>query len=57
MDWNNLRGTALSKPQKLKLDIKRLEYRIHFIVREELKEYIDDIRISDDNIFGQWNII
>tara|TARA_B100000925_G_C22000778_1_gene471189 strand:+ start:1840 stop:2013 length:174 start_codon:yes stop_codon:yes gene_type:complete len=57
MDWNISRGTALEKPKKDKLDIKRLEYRIQYIVREQLKEYIDSIKISYDNNYGKWEII
>ncbi len=57
MDWNISRGTALEKPKKDKLDIKRLEYRIQYIVREQLKEYIDSIKISYANNYGKWEII
>ena len=57
MEWDNLRGTALTKPQKTKLDTKKLEYRIHYIVREELKDYIDFVKITRDNQYGNWNII
>lgn len=57
MDWNNLRGTALDKPKKDKLDIKMLEYRIHFVVREELKENIEKIGIKSSNQYGKWEII
>lgn len=57
MDWNVLRGTAVDKPKKDKLDLKRLEYRIQYLVREELKEYINSIRIEDTNQYGKWDII
>ena len=57
MDWNNSRGIALHKPQKKKLDNKLLDYRILLVVRNELKEYIEDIKIEELNNYGKWEII
>jgi hypothetical protein len=56
MNWDNLRGAALEKPKKQPLNIKLLEYRIMFIIREELKNYIAQINISN-NKFGKWDIV
>ncbi len=56
MDWNSLRGSALKEPKKNPLDFKLLEYRIIYIVREELKEFLNDITI-EENIYGEWLVI
>jgi len=56
MNWDNLRGAALEKPKKQPLNIKLLEYRIMFIIRKELKNYIDQIKIAN-NKFGKWDTI
>lgn len=56
MNWDNLRGSALEKPKKPPLNIKLLEYRIMFVIREELKNYISQIKI-DNNKFGKWDIV
>lgn len=56
MDWSNLRGKALEKPKKDNLDLKLLEYRIIYIVREELKEFAPLINI-DNNSCGNWDNI
>lgn len=57
MDWSNLRGKALEEPKKEQLNFKLLEYRIMFLVRRELKDFIKDIKISDSNKFGKWIIL
>ena len=56
MNWENLRGAALEKPKKVPLNIKLLEYRIMYLIRQELKEYIDLIKISNNN-FGRWDTV
>lgn len=56
MNWNNLRGVALDKPQKPALNIRLLEYRIMFIIRQELKDYIPYVQITN-NKYGKWDII
>lgn len=56
MDWSNLKGKALDIPKKRPLNYKLLEYRIIFIVRKELKDYIDFIQIKN-NKMGQWEVI
>tara|TARA_B100000683_G_C12297654_1_gene476752 strand:- start:123 stop:293 length:171 start_codon:yes stop_codon:yes gene_type:complete len=56
MDWNSLRGSALEGPKKNPLDLKLLEYRILYIVREELKDLLDQIQIKD-NLFGKWIVL
>jgi len=50
MNWDNLRGAALEKRKKQPLNIKLLEYRIMFIIREELKNYIAQINISNNKL-------
>jgi hypothetical protein len=54
MDWSNLRGKALEAPKKKPLDFKLLEYRIMFLVRHELEEFIKSIKISKSNKYGDW---
>ena len=54
MKWN--RGQALNKPIKNNLDLKKLDYKITFIIRIELKNFLNDIKIKD-NKFGNWDII
>jgi hypothetical protein len=56
MDWSNLRGKALETPKKEQLNFKILEYRIIFLVRHELKNFINDVNIKD-NKFGNWEIL
>tara|TARA_B100000401_G_scaffold438231_1_gene385979 strand:- start:1945 stop:2127 length:183 start_codon:yes stop_codon:yes gene_type:complete len=56
MNWDNLRGSALEKPQKKQIDLKLLEYRIMFIIREEFKDYINLVQLSN-NKFGKWDTI
>ena len=56
MDWSNLRGTALEKPVKDALDLTLLEYRIMYIVRQELNEFVDYIKINNISC-GKWNYI
>jgi len=56
MDWSNLRGKALETPKKEQLNFKILEYRIMYLVRDELKEFIKDVKITD-NKFGKWVIL
>ena len=46
MDWSNLRGKALETPKKEQLNFKILEYRIMYLVRDELKEFIKDVKAS-----------
>lgn len=57
MDWSNLRGKALELPKKKPLDFRLLEFRILFIVRLELGDCIDSIKISNNNKMGRWNVI
>ena len=56
MNWEDLRGAALEKPKKVPLNIKLLEYRIMYLIRQELKEYIDLIKIPNNN-FGRWDTL
>ena len=56
MDWSNLRGKALETQKKEQLNFKILEYRIMYLVRDELKEFIKDVKIND-NKFGKWVIL
>jgi|TARA_B100000925_G_C21735699_1_gene357043 hypothetical protein len=57
MDWSNLRGKALETPKKEQLNFKILEYRIMYLVRQELKEFIKEVKIEDNNEFGKWVIL
>ena len=56
MNWDNLRGSAVEKPHKKQLNLKLLEYRIMFIIREEFADYIDLVQLSN-NKFGKWDTI
>ena len=56
MDWSNLKGKALDVPEKKPLNYKLLEYRIMFIVRKELEDFIDFIKIKN-NKMGRWEVI
>tara|TARA_B110000444_G_C18434575_1_gene408419 strand:- start:326 stop:496 length:171 start_codon:yes stop_codon:yes gene_type:complete len=56
MDWSNLRGIALEEPKKPPLDFKLLEYRIVYIVREELKDFIEQVKI-ETNPYGEWLVL
>jgi hypothetical protein len=54
MKWS--RGQALSKPIKNNLDLKKLDYKIIFLIRIELKDFLNEIKIVN-NKYGNWDII
>lgn len=54
MKWS--RGQALSKPIKSNLDLKKLDYKIIFLIRIELKDFLKEIKITN-NKYGNWDII
>jgi len=56
MDWSNLKGKALDMPEKKPLNYKLLEYRILFIIRKELEDFIEFIKIKN-NKMGRWEVI
>ena len=57
MDWSNLRRKALEEPKKEQLNFKLLEYRIMFLVRHELKDFINDVKIEESNKYGKWIVL
>jgi hypothetical protein len=53
MDWKRGKTTDNNEEEK-PIDLKRIKYRISYVVDNELKEFKPHIKLEEKNKFGKW---